>query len=285
MIRIPALRTFAILASLGAALMAAEPLVKSGESIAFLGDSITQQGAGSPAGYVRLVISGLDSNGIKATAIPAGISGNKSDQMLERLQRDVLDKKPTWLTVSCGVNDVWHGAKGIPLDAYKTNITAIVDRAQAAGVKVVILTATMIKEDPANAENTKLADYNAFLRDLAAQRKLPLADLNAAMQAELKAAGDRPKTGNLLTVDGVHMNPAGNRMMATGVLRAFGLDDAQIAKAADAWTVPLSTRVAIPLAQYRQLEALAAAQKKPVADVVDALLAKAVADAIAAPAK
>ena len=56
-------------------------LVKSGERIAFLGDSITQQGAGGPGGYVRLVISGLEANGVKAEAIPAGISGHKSNQI------------------------------------------------------------------------------------------------------------------------------------------------------------------------------------------------------------
>ena len=63
-------------------------VVKSGEKIAFLGDSITQQGAGGPGGYVRLVISGLEANGIKAEAIPAGISGLKSNQMLERHHQD-----------------------------------------------------------------------------------------------------------------------------------------------------------------------------------------------------
>ena len=39
----------------------------------------------------------------------------------------------------------------------------------------------------------------------------------------------------MLTVDGLHMNPDGNVMMARGVLRALGLNDAQIAKAEAAW--------------------------------------------------
>jgi lysophospholipase L1-like esterase len=147
----------------------AEPAVKTGEKIAFLGDSITQGGANNASGYVRLVISGLEANGIKATMIPAGISGHKSNQMLERLDKDVISRKPDWMTLSCGVNDVWHGANGVPLDAYKKNITAIVDRAQAAGIKVMILTATMIREDATNSENQKLAPYNDFLQTLAAR--------------------------------------------------------------------------------------------------------------------
>ena len=59
--------------------------VKNNESIAFLGDSITQFGANMPGGYVRLVISGLEANGMTVTPYPAGIGGNKSNQMLERL--------------------------------------------------------------------------------------------------------------------------------------------------------------------------------------------------------
>ncbi len=225
----------ALLASASAA-RADGILVKPGESIAFMGDSITSAGWDSPTGYVRLIVSALETNGIKITPIPAGVSGNKSNDMLNRLDNDVIQKKPTWLTLSCGVNDVWHGAGGIPLDQYKLNITKIVDKAQAAGIKVVILTATMIGEDQKNANNQKLTGYNDFLRQLAAERHLPLADLGAMMQTEIAtevAAGWKPN--HLLTMDGVHMNPRGNALMATGVLKALGLDDAQIEKAREVW--------------------------------------------------
>ena len=210
--------------------------LKDGQKIAFLGDSITQAGA-EPQGYVTLVIRGLEANGIQVGSIPAGISGHKSNQMLERLHRDVLSKKPDWMTLSCGVNDVWHGVNGILLDAYKKNITEIVDKCQAAGVKVMILTATMIGEDAPNSNNQKLAAYNEFLRDLAKKKQCLLADLNADMQAAIAKAGPDHK-GNLLTSDGVHMNPEGNRMMATGVLKAFGLKAKQLKKAQDSWSNP-----------------------------------------------
>src|SRR5579864_5497936 len=169
----------------GLFLMSAGDLpVKDGEKIAFLGDSITQGGMG-PTGYVTLVIQGLKANGVHATAIGAGVSGHKSNDMLARLQRDVIDKKPEWMTLSCGVNDVWHGAKGVPLDQYKQNITQIVEKAQAAGIKVLILT-TMITENPEEPNNQKLAAYNDFLRELAKEKKCLLADLNGAMQKDLE---------------------------------------------------------------------------------------------------
>ncbi len=222
--------TLALVASCGA------QSIQSGQKMAFLGDSITQAGWDDHWGYVRLVVRGLSANGIEITPIPAGVGGNKSNDMLRRLQSDVLDKHPDWMSVSCGVNDVWHGASGIPLEQFKTNMTQLVRQAKAANVRVVILTATMIQEDPTTANNQKLAAYNAFLRQLAKDENCPLGDLNALMQqqvAQLKAAGYQP--GHLLTNDGVHMNPRGDLMMAEGLLRALDVNDEQMAKAREAW--------------------------------------------------
>ncbi len=212
---------------------AADIAVKSGEKIAFLGDSITAAGA-KPNGYVRLVISGLEAVGVKTTAIPAGISGHKSNQMLARLDKHVISKKPDWMTLSCGVNDVWHGKRGVLLEDYKKNITKIVDLCQAADIKVMLLTSTMIKEDEKNKLNQTLKGYNDFIIALAKEKKCLIADLNADMQAIINASDDK-KGGKLLTRDGVHMNADGNKMMATGLLKSFGLDAEQIKKAQTSW--------------------------------------------------
>ena len=265
-------------------LLNAEIPVKAGDKIAFLGDSITQQGNGGPGGYVQLVGSGLAANGVKVEIIGAGISGHKSNQMLERLDRDVLSKKPDWMTLSCGVNDVWHGANGVPLEDYKKNITAIVDRAQAAGVKVVILTSTMIREDQATPENQKLVPYNDFLRALATEKKCLLADLNADMQAAIAAAAKAgPVKGNVLTSDGVHMAYPGNEMMAAGVLKGFGLDAAELSKAKEAWldlpgTSNVAAKMALTRRQMQQLEKLAAARKTTVNALIDSEFSKLVGD-------
>jgi len=268
--------TSLIVASLvlsSALVCSAEPLIKTGEKIGFMGDSITQFGAQNPGGYVRLVESGLAANGIAITVIPAGISGNKSDQMLARLDGHIISKKPEWMTLSCGVNDVWHGAKGIPLEDYKKNITEIITKCETAGIKVVILTSTPINENE-NDNNKKLADYNAFLRSLAAEHKLPVADLNADIWAELNNPTMPRPPGTYLTGDGVHMNPLGDEIMAVGVLKAFGLNEAEIAKAKAAWLdIPkaevLKGSPKITLREYKQLNALAAQQKKRVSDLVD----------------
>jgi lysophospholipase L1-like esterase len=254
--------------------------VKEGEKIAFLGDSITQFGFRNPTGYVNLVVGGLGSSGLKVTPIPAGISGNTSNNMIGRLANDVIAKKPNWVTISCGVNDVWH-SKGVELDLYKTNMTSIVDQCQAAGIKVMLLTATMIGEDQVKANNQKLIAYNEFIRTLAKEKKCLLADLNARMQEALKSpdvAAANP--GKKLTEDGVHMNALGNQMMATGVLLAFGLTEAQIQSAKVKWDdIPNAMdlgMVSVSLRQYKALESVAAKRNQSVKDMVTAAMAKTV---------
>jgi lysophospholipase L1-like esterase len=266
-----------------------EVAIKSGQKLAFLGDSITQFGNDRPSGYVKLVISGLKANDIDVTPIPAGISGHTSRDMIARINRDVIEKKPDWMTLSCGVNDVWHGANGVDLPTYKKNITEMVDRAQKAGIKVMLLTSTMIGEDQSNLNNRKLIPYNDFLRDLAKEKGCLLADLNADMHAAVIAAdGGKAGSINTLTVDGVHMNPTGNVMMATGILRAFGLDDVQLQKAKEAWldipeAVEASARKMITLRQWDQLNAIASSKHKTVADMLNEAFGKTV-DAMTADA-
>ncbi len=228
--------------------------VKNGDTIAFLGDSITAGGA-KPGGYVALVMDALKKEGLDVSSVPAGKSGHRSNDMLARLEADVISKKPQWMTLSCGVNDVWHFKlrlgkrtfQGVPLEDYKANIIAIIDKAQAANIKVMILTSTMIGEDSERELNKNLIPYNDFLRGLAKTKNCLLADLSNDMQEALKKIPDEKGPANMfgegkyrdiknkLTTDGCHMNAKGNIMMAKGVLRAFGLSEAKIAAAEKLW--------------------------------------------------
>ena len=258
--------TIAILALCRMPAYAADRIaVTKGQTIAFLGDSITAAGARS-GGYCKLVLDGLKQQGIEAKGVFAGISGHKSNQMLARLEKDVLSKKPDWMTLSCGVNDVWHGARGVAIEPYKKNITEIVTKAQAAGIKVMLLTSTMIGEDQTTSNNQKLLPYNAFIRQLAKDKNCLLADLNTDMQEALKKFPKGAK-GNKLTGDGVHMNALGNAMMAKGLLKAFGLTDAQLAGVEKGWrdmpnTQSIRFQVGMSMAEAEKLNAIAAKAKK-----------------------
>jgi len=249
--------------------------VKTGQKIAFLGDSITQY-ANRRGGYIYLVVEILKKNGIDVSYVPAGVSGNKSNQLLTRLERDVLSKKPQWMTLSCGVNDAWQGAN---LEDYKKNMTEIVTRAQAKGIKVMILTSTMLTEDPKHVLNQKVVPYNEFLKKLAVEKKCLLADLNSDMQAALKTFPKDSKKGKELTGDGVHMNNLGNIMMAKGVLRAFGVGEDVLATAEKKWRQKpgmenVFVHLNFSINEMQQLKALAEKNKTSVEELFKKALLK-----------
>lgn len=218
-----------------------EPL-KGVRRIVCLGDSITQGGEGR-GGYVWLLRHYLAAlyggNGkLGIEVINAGISGHKSNDMLARFQRDVLDKKPDLVTISVGVNDVWHGfddshpagdgPKAVPLPEYRKNVEMMVNQAQAAGVKVVIVSTTVIHEELQNPENTKIVGYNTALRDIARKHRARFVDFQKPFQTLIRCY--RETTGAhdlLLTVDGVHMNSLGNKVMAYTVLSGLGVTPAE----------------------------------------------------------
>jgi lysophospholipase L1-like esterase len=207
-------------------------LVKDGQTVAFLGDSITGVGWSSPGGYIKLVTSGLGAMGVTITPLPCGVGGNRSVEMLARVDNDVISKKPDWMLLNCGVNDVW--SRSIDLPTYEKNITAIVDKAQAAGIKVMILPPTPIYEASTNEFNDKIPGEVAFMQKLAKDRNLPCADVHAAWLDYIAAQAD-PANNNLVTVDGVHPNADGHQLMAKTILTAFGATPDQVTEAEKAW--------------------------------------------------
>ena len=106
------------------ALSAGELKIKDGETLAFLGDSITRNGWNNPYGYIRLIDAAFKAKGLNIKLIPSGIGGHKSTDMNKRMERDIIKKNPNWMTLSCGVNDVWHGKTGVPLEQYKIEVNA-----------------------------------------------------------------------------------------------------------------------------------------------------------------
>lgn len=216
----------------------AETLVQPGESICFMGDSITRHGR-EPNGWCGLVVSGLGQAGIPATQINAGKGGHTSRDMVGRFDNDVLSKKPSWMVLMCGTND--NPKHGLLLEESQTNISSMVEKAQAAGIKVMLVTR------PMRGAVTEENDYNAFIRDLAARKNLPLADVFSAMknaQKEFlsKNPSAAPSTPYLTLDDGTHMNPRGNQVIAECVLGSFGLSPEQIAKIKGGWPDPETIR-------------------------------------------
>lgn len=204
--------------------------LKAGDSIVCIGDSITAGG-----GYLR-AMDAVFAKQYPDLKIPkvinAGISGQKAENLIGRFQKDVVDRKPAVVTINIGINDVWHRLKAphdpAVLAMYVTNVTKMVDMAQAAGIRVVLVTPTVIQEDLTAEGNKRLPLYVAAMKAIAAERKCALVDLHTLF---VEALNKKPADikGNWLTSDGVHMRPLGNAVMAVGILRGLGVPDDKLA--------------------------------------------------------
>ncbi|HEY6562995.1 MAG TPA: GDSL-type esterase/lipase family protein, partial [Pirellulaceae bacterium] len=200
------------------------------DRVVFLGDSITEAGV-HPGGYITLLAERVREvlPNSRIELLGAGISGNKVPDLLARLTRDVLDKKPTLVVVYIGINDVWHSERGegTPRDKYQQGLTQLIKEIQKSGARVVLATPSVIgeKSDGTNPLDAMLDDYAQISRDVAKTLKIPLIDLRAAFLSHLRAENPRQRQEGILTTDGVHLNAAGNRFVADQILAHWGIED------------------------------------------------------------
>jgi lysophospholipase L1-like esterase len=201
----------------------------SGSRIVFFGDSITAGGV-KEGGYVTLVEDAL------ATLYPdrnidvlgTGVVGDQVSDLARRLRKDVLTKKPTHVVIYVGVNDVASlGPSRTSITAgaeeYSEGLAALVESITTSGAEVMLCTPGVIGEDvdQGTLTNYGLELYAAKVRELAALRQTGLCDLRSEFTRYLAENKRLSKRSGALTVDGLHLNGAGNRLVARTVLRAF----------------------------------------------------------------
>jgi lysophospholipase L1-like esterase len=219
-------KTFVLLTSVLAILLLTAMRADKPQKIIFFGDSITQIGV-NPGGYISLMREDLKKRG-KASdyeLIGAGIGGNKVYDLYLRLEKDVLLHKPDVVVIFVGVNDVWHKQSfgtGTDPDKFRLFYTAIIEKIRASGARVVLCTPAVIgeKTDFSNQQDGDLNAYSSLIRTLAADHKCDLIDLRKLfLEYNLKNNPENKEKG-ILTNDRVHLNEAGNQLVAREMARA-----------------------------------------------------------------
>ena len=213
--------------------LAAETKVKKNDRIIFLGDSITQAGD-QAGGFVTLVREAVAKRhpDLKIEIIGAGIGGNKIGDLLARLDRDVIQKKPTKVIVYIGINDVWGlpAGGGTPNKEFGSGLRRVVNQIQATGAEVVLCTASVIgeKTNGSNELDEELDKYCEITRQVARDKQVVLVDLRHQFLRQLKKINPEQDVEGHLTTDGVHLNPTGNKFVAQQMLAALGFDESPL---------------------------------------------------------
>jgi len=194
--------------------------------IVTLGDSITKgarPGVKPEETFAALLQAALRKQNVAVEVINVGIGGERTDQALTRLSKDVIAKKPDVVTIMYGTNDSYVD-KGktesrLSLDGYKANLGKLVDELRGANIVVVLMTEPRwgrtarlngVNEHP----NVRLEKYVAACREVAQAKKAPLVD-HFRIWTEREAKG--ADIGSW-TTDQCHPNPEGHRILTEAML-------------------------------------------------------------------
>ncbi|MCR5261220.1 MAG: hypothetical protein K6C94_05225 [Candidatus Gastranaerophilales bacterium] len=184
--------------------------------IAFLGDSITWFGWDLPYGYLHTFIKNLNNEGFEITPYPAGIKGETTKQMYNRINYDVLRHNPDIMFLMGGLNDIRVNSG---VENFKNTVEQIVETAQNNKIKVILMTMTVYSEDKNAPKNLEVSKLNNVLRQIAQEKKLQIIDVNTPLWQEINK---NKKHGCIVTVkDGVHLNEKGNEILAATVTEEF----------------------------------------------------------------
>ena len=186
--------------------------------IVFQGDSITDAGRdkrnyhhmgnGYPKYAAALIREAFPNADIEM--INQGISGNRTDQLFDRLYPDAIAFEPDVISILIGINDIWHrhGSGRIETtdEQIAVNYRAILERLKKqTHAKIVILSPFLLDNEEKEAWRVELESILPIIRSLAdefADAYIPLDELFA----EALKTQPEPK---FYSADGVHPNANG----------------------------------------------------------------------------
>ncbi|UOQ48447.1 SGNH/GDSL hydrolase family protein [Gracilibacillus caseinilyticus] len=204
-----------------------------GNRIVFIGDSITEWGKhddqeGIGTGYVRIIHDYLKVLHPEKDyeIFNKGIGGNRIIDLEERWQEDVINLKPDTVSISIGINDVWRQLdhpelEQVDEEKFEAIYRHLLKQVQEIGVStIVFMEPTIIEEKVDSVGNQKLKAYAEIVRVLATEFEAVLVPTHQRFIQYLVQS-----SGYNVTVDGVHMNSAGNLLMAHEWLRAVKISE------------------------------------------------------------
>jgi acyl-CoA thioesterase-1 len=183
---------------------AASP-VKSLPKIVAFGDSLTAGlGLSAAESYPALLQKRLVADGYQYEVVNAGVSGDTSAGGLRRLDW-ALDGDVRFLILELGANDLLRGQ---PVSETKKNLSEIIVRAQARGVKVLL--AGMYA--PTNAGADYQREVQAAFQSLAQEHEVVLIPFFLDRVAGIERLNQE---------DGIHPNAEGTKIVAETVYQSL----------------------------------------------------------------
>lgn len=206
-----------------------------GDSIVFLGDSITHQCLYTQYVedyfYTRFPRKRLKIHN-------AGVGGARAWDALARFDADVAAYQPKYVTVLLGMNDgTYRPFDQATFDTYHRDMTELIGRIAGIGATPVLMTPTMYdsraarlyarpnRKAPADRlefYNAVLAYYGTWLREIAVERGYGFVDMWSPLN-NITLAERKEDPEFTLIRDAVHPDAPGQVVMAVAIVNDLGL--------------------------------------------------------------
>jgi acyl-CoA thioesterase-1 len=174
-----------------------------------VGDSLSAEyGLKRGSGWVQLLQERLTAQKVPLTVVNASISGDTTSGGRSRLPALLKQHKPAIVIIELGGNDA---LRGLPLDMTRNNMSAMVQAAQAAGAKVLLLGMEM----PPNYGARYAQQFRDLYTDTARQHK------TALLPFFLKGVADGPDPLQWFQSDRIHPNEKAQPLMLDNVWPAL----------------------------------------------------------------
>jgi len=158
------------------------------------------------------------------TTINQGINGETVNDLLKRIDRDVINFKPNITFITIGGNDA---NSGMPLDEYRTSLEDIIDKLVNIDCLPILQTYYCPIYEEMSETFQNFPEFMEIKRTISAERQITLIDQYKFFSALYK---NDKNTYSELMLDGLHVNPIGNALMGLIACRSFHLPDPIILK-------------------------------------------------------
>ena len=188
----------AVALALGLMFIALQNAGAADRTLLVYGDSLSAAyGIRPEQGWVALLAQRLQAQGYGYQTVNASVSGETTDGGLARLPRALQLHQPEVVVLELGANDA---LRGLPLALTRANLEKMVQLAQAAGSRVLLLGLRL----PPNYGARYGTQFAAVYPDLARQYRLPLVPF---------LLQDVALNPGRMQEDGLHPNAAGEPLV------------------------------------------------------------------------
>lgn len=215
------------------------PLFKNGETVSFVGNSITH--SGNFHHYIALYYATHFPNE-KVTFKNLGIRGDNTYSFLKRMEKDILNGKSDWYVIMAGMNDVnrllYNPDKNADpeiqkqklwaLNDYRKNYEKVIQRLLLTGAKIILQKPSIYDQTgnlPALNQvgvNDALEKCTKIIDELAQKYKLKVVDYFTIMKQVNQNLQSKDPKQTIIGNDRVHPGAPGHLVMAYQFLKSTG---------------------------------------------------------------